>query len=108
MKATLRYSIAAAACALLAACEPAPTSPTALAPSRPSFITHGTVDGNAHPAVVLIVMDVAGVPTWRCSGTLIAPKVVLTAGHCTGEPDEFSAIRIFTESDVEHGDNDYP
>jgi secreted trypsin-like serine protease len=74
----------------------------------PSFITNGTLDGNAHAAVVLIIMDVDGEPAFRCSGTLIAPKVVLTAGHCAGEPGEFSGMRVFTESDVQNGDNNYP
>jgi secreted trypsin-like serine protease len=82
---------------------------TDLPPSdRPSFITFGSLDGNTHPAVVLIVMDVAGVPAFRCSGTVIAPKVVLTAGHCAGEPGEFSGMRVFTESDVQNGNNNYP
>src|SRR5512132_3881953 len=71
-------------------------------------ITYGTLDGNAHPAVGLIVMDVAGQPAFRCSGTFIAPKVVLTAGHCAGEPGEFSGMRVFTESDVQNGNNNYP
>jgi len=71
-------------------------------------ITHGSVDGDAHPAVVLIVMDVDGQPAFRCSGTFLAPKVVVTAGHCAGEPGEFSGLRVFTESDVEDGDNNYP
>src|SRR5437867_12481177 len=76
---------------------------TDLPPSdRPSIITFGSLDGNAHPAVVLIVMDIAGQPAFRCSGTLIAPKVVLPAGHCAGEPGEFSAMRVFAESDVQH------
>ena len=77
-------------------------------PYAPSFITHGTIDGSSHPAVVLVVMDVAGSPAFRCSGTLIAPKVVVTAGHCAGEPGEFSGVRIFTESDVQDGTNNYP
>ncbi len=97
----------ALACLIPLGCDQAPTTHP-LSPDRPSFITYGTVDQNAHPAVVLIIMDIGGAPAFRCSGTLIAPKVVLTAGHCAGEPGEFSGVRIFTESDVEHGNNNYP
>lgn len=68
----------------------------------------GELDGDEHPQVVLIIADVDDWPAWRCSGTLIAPTFVLTAGHCTGEPGEVSGMRIFTESDVQNGDNDYP
>ena len=71
-------------------------------------ITHGELDGDDHPAVVLLIMDVGGWPAWRCSGTLIAPQIVLTAGHCTGNPGVVSGIRIFTESDIQNGDNNYP
>jgi V8-like Glu-specific endopeptidase len=73
-------------------------------------ITDGELDGGDHPEVVLIIMDVGGSPAYRCSGTLIAPTYVLTAGHCTSNyPDEaFTGLRVFTESDVENGDNDYP
>ena len=73
-----------------------------------SAITDGELDGDAHPAVVLISIGLGGTPTYYCSGVLIAPTYVLTAGHCTGEPGEFSGMRIFTESDVENGDNNYP
>lgn len=66
-------------------------------------ITDGVLDGDDHPAVVLILMEVDGVPMYRCSGTLIAPRYVLTAGHCTGEEGEFSGMRVFLESDVGAG-----
>ena len=71
-------------------------------------ITDGEPAGDRHPEVVLILMEEAGEPAYRCSGTLVSPTIVLTAGHCTGEPGEFSGMRIFTESDVENGDNNYP
>src|SRR3954470_22508113 len=93
---------------VLSACDRMTTAPRAIAPDKPNFITHGTLDGAAHPAVVLIVMDIEGSPAFRCSGTLLSPKVVLTAGHCAGEPGEFSGMRVFIESDVENGNNNYP
>jgi len=73
--------------------------------TRDPLITDGELDGNDHPAVVLLVMDVGGVPTFRCSATLLSRRVVLTAGHCTnnfpGAP--FTGLRVFTESDVDGG-----
>ena len=73
-------------------------------------ITDGEPAGDAHPEVVLIIMDVGGEPTWRCSGTLISPTMVLTAGHCASNfpGDPATGFRVFTESDVDNGDNDYP
>jgi V8-like Glu-specific endopeptidase len=73
-------------------------------------VTDGEPDGDNHPQVVLILMEVGGEPMYRCSGTLLSPTVVLTAGHCTNNyPDApFTGMRVFTESDVQNGDNDYP
>ena len=71
-------------------------------------ITDGELDGNRHPGVVLLLMEVNGQPAFRCSGTLLSPTVLLTAGHCAGEPGEFSGMRVFTESDVDNGNNNYP
>jgi secreted trypsin-like serine protease len=96
------------ASAILLGCDRVSTAPLQKSSSPRSSITDGTLDGNAHPAVVLIIMDIGGKPAFRCSGTLISATVVLTAGHCAGEPGEFSGLRVFTESDVENGNNNYP
>jgi V8-like Glu-specific endopeptidase len=78
-----------------------------------SAVTDGEPTGADHPEVVLILMEVGGEPAFRCSGTMIQPDIVLTAGHCTnGFPDEdFSGMRVFYDSDVDGGTgttNDYP
>jgi len=55
----------------------------------PGFaITHGEPDGNGHPNVGSIVINIPdmGLFQW-CSGTLIADKVFLTASHCTAPLD---------------------
>ncbi len=76
-------------------------------------ITDGTPDGDGHPHVVLLLMEVNGAPAFRCSGTLLSATVLLTAGHCTnnfpGSP--YTGMRVFTESDVQAGigsTNNYP
>jgi secreted trypsin-like serine protease len=73
-------------------------------------ITDGALDGNGHPYVVLLLMEVNGEPMYRCSATLLSPTVVLTAGHCTDDYPEgvYSGMRVFTESDVDKGNNNYP
>lgn len=74
-------------------------------------ITDGELDGDGHPHVVLVLADVDGAPAFRCTGTQISPIYVLTAGHCVSNfpgPGDISGIRIFTESDVQNGDNAYP
>lgn len=51
-------------------------------------ITHGEPDGDDHPNVGSIVIDIPdlGLFQW-CSGTLIAERVFLTASHCTAPLD---------------------
>ena len=52
-----------------------------------SAITDGVPDQNGHPYVGLMVAkNAAGVPQWRCSGTLLSATIFLTAGHCAEAP----------------------
>jgi hypothetical protein len=60
-------------------------------------ITNGQPDGDAHPYVGLLVFDFGGGPAWRCSGALLSPTVVLTAGHCT---DGAEAARVWFDEEV--------
>jgi V8-like Glu-specific endopeptidase len=72
-------------------------------------VTDGTLDGNGHPYVGLMVaQDASGTPLWRCSGTLLSPTVYLTAGHCTESPA--AHIEIWFAADVQSGvpANGYP
>jgi len=78
-------------------------------------VTNGTPDGDDHPYVGLLVFDifiqdVGNVPAWRCSGSLISPNVVLTAGHCT---DGAVAARVWFDERLQDDDGtflapDYP
>ena len=62
-------------------------------------ITDGTLDGEDHPCVGLMVAkDADGTPLWRCSGTLISPTVFLTAGHCTFGA---TSAELWFQSDLE-------
>jgi hypothetical protein len=71
-----------------------------------SAVTNGQPDGENHPYVGLLVFDSApGVPGWRCSGSLIAPTVILTAGHCT---DGAVAARVWFYSDVTYDAVPFP
>ena len=81
----------------------------AVAVSPVGAVTDGELDGNGHPYVGLMVaQDAKGNPLWRCSGTLIAPKLFLTAGHCTEAPA--ARVEIWFDADVQSGipDNGYP
>jgi len=72
-------------------------------------VTDGELDGEGHPYVGLMVaQDEDGNPLWRCSGTLISPRIFLTAGHCTEAPAVH--VEIWFDSDVESGipENGYP
>ena len=54
-------------------------------------IINGTPDTSvAHMAVVAIYC-----PAWMCSGTLIAPRVILTAAHCVEDLEADAFLVLF-------------
>jgi hypothetical protein len=60
----------------------------ALFVGRADAILFGTPDGNAHKGVGYAVFyDATGAPLWRCTGSLVSTRVLLTAGHCAGRYD---------------------
>jgi hypothetical protein len=73
-------------------------------------ITNGQPDDGQHPYVGLLVFDVydpeleMNVPAWRCSGALIAPDVVLTAGHCA---DGAVAARVWFNEKLQDEDGNF-
>lgn len=68
-------------------------------------ITNGVPDGNKHPYVGILIFDPpVGTARWRCTGALIAPTVVLTAGHCT---DGAAAARVWFVEKLQAADGSY-
>lgn len=72
-------------------------------------ITNGQPDGDMHPYVGLLLFDtyipdVGNVPAWRCSGSLIAPDVILTSGHCT---DGAVAARVWFNEALQDADGNF-
>lgn len=64
-------------------------------------ITYGVPDGNGHPEVgALLAQQAFSDGTWEeCSGTLIAPRVFLTAAHCD---ESVSRVAVTFDSSYEY------
>jgi hypothetical protein len=84
----------------LASCdEGRPREPLGLAP-----ITNGAIATSAtHPYAVFLELTSENGDSWRCSGTLIAPNIVLTAAHCTVCADSAEAHVLGEGSALEPG-----
>jgi hypothetical protein len=72
-----------------------------------------TADGNGHPNVGILVAEwqTPGVKDRLCTGTLIAPRIFLTAAHCNPAPEapvdqvwvSFDPVYTFDDSTLYHG-----
>ncbi len=71
-------------------------------------ITNGQRDNGEHPYVGALLFTQNGVGYYSCTGTLLSPTVMLTAGHCTeegGNVNDVTYVR-FTEEALA-GRSDY-
>lgn len=68
--------------------------------------TDGVADGEAHPCVgVAVFYDASGMPTHRCTGTMISDYVFLTAGHCT---EGATSAQVWFDEYLEYSEEYYP
>ncbi|MDL2343780.1 trypsin-like serine protease [Deinococcus sp. MIMF12] len=70
---------------LLTACASGPQADAPPAPVLQAQITWGQRDAGEHPYVGTLLFVQNGVGYYSCTGTLLSPTVMLTAGHCVEE-----------------------
>jgi secreted trypsin-like serine protease len=71
-------------------------------------VRFGQPDNGEHPYVGLVVFFDNGVPAWRCTGTMISARVLLTAGHCSDSQSGREARVYFYETAAEIVAAGYP
>jgi hypothetical protein len=73
----------------------------AIAVSPVFAITGNWVEDNEHPFVGLVVFyDENGEFIWRCSGSLLDPTTLLTAGHCADIVGGAVSARVYFQQDA--------
>jgi len=75
---------------------------TLLAASTSAFaITGDWIEDTVHPYVGLVVFyDKDGSFIWRCSGTLVSPTRLVTAGHCADTAEGAVSARVYFQQDA--------
>ena len=81
---------------------------------KANAITWGEPDAGEHPNVGTLLFVQNGVGFFSCTGTMIAPRVMLTAGHCVAgadadvvmQPNDITYVRFDEEGLA--GIGDYP
>ena len=64
-------------------------------------ITGNWVDDFEHPFVGLVVFyNSSGQFIWRCSGSLISPTKLVTAGHCADTAEGAASARVYFQQDA--------
>ena len=94
MRVSGKAALASGLLFVLGACGSPTGAPDEAKP--PSFITFGTPDPG-HPHVGTLVFVQNGVGFFSCTGTLLSPTVMLTAGHCTeseGATNDVTYVRF--------------
>lgn len=71
-------------------------------------VSYGEPDDGRHPYVGLVVFyDQVGNPMWRCTGSLISKKVLVTAAHCTETPAKTAQVWFDEKVDTQSGGYSY-
>ena len=70
-------------------------------PASSQAIINGTIDGSTHPNVGALTVLTPSGRVLACSGTLVSPTVVVTAGHCSAQLQQLG----YTQADVSFDPN---
>jgi secreted trypsin-like serine protease len=90
---------------LCTACAEAPMAPADR--PQPDFITFGQPDAGRHPYVVGVGGEEEGQAGCCCTGALLSPTVVLTAGHCAVSLTPSAVGRIWV-GPINTSDGEFP
>jgi MYXO-CTERM domain-containing protein len=102
-RARLVLVVAASAAAACAVAPGGETVPEKL--GRVSSPIIGGVVAGAYPEAALVDLLRNGQQVAACSGVVIAPQVVLTAGHCIGGATEWNVTTPYAGNQSVHGSN---